>query len=99
MPYKQRIVELEVKLAALTEELSELRDKQSAIEDKYTFFIIETGRDENGLPYLICEQVPDWYDLSDIDDDIEEAEEINRENEFLTWSFRLSSKRLEEYGL
>lgn len=99
MPYKAKIEGLEYQMALLERELDDLRDKQAKHEDKEVFYIIEEGIDSFGDPYLICEEVPASYDLTDIDSDIEVERENSEMNEFKACSFRLSTKREEEYGL
>lgn len=99
MPYKQQIEQIEDEIFTLENTLDELRKKQEEHEEKETFYIIEEGIDEFGDPYLICEQVPDWYDIHDIDHDIEVERENSEMNQHKSCSFRLSNRPLEEYGL
>ncbi|QEM43254.1 hypothetical protein CHOTACABRAS_200 [Bacillus phage Chotacabras] len=99
MPYKQQIEQIEDEIFMLENTLDELRKKQEEHEDKQTFYIIEEGIDSFGDRYLICEQVPEYYDMDDIDHDIEVEREHSMANEYKLISFRLSTKREEEYGL
>ncbi|ARQ95124.1 hypothetical protein FLAPJACK_199 [Bacillus phage Flapjack] len=64
-----------------------------------TFYIIETGICDEGEPYQLCREVPEWWTMEDIDDDIQDDEDTNIGAEFEKWSFRLSTTPVEEYGL
>ncbi|ARQ95125.1 hypothetical protein FLAPJACK_200 [Bacillus phage Flapjack] len=99
MPYTKQINDLEVEISVLEDKLNDLRIKQAEVEEKESIFIIETGLCDAGKPYLVCEQLPTWYDLSDIDSEIEDAIETNKANGFKEWSFRLANKAETEYGL
>ncbi|MEB9014000.1 hypothetical protein P4H82_27915 [Bacillus cereus] len=99
MSYKQQIENIEDEIFMLENTLDELRKKQEEYENKTVFYIIEEGIDSFGDHYLICEEVPDWYDMDDIDHDIEVEREHSMANEYKLVSFRLSTKREEDYGL
>lgn len=95
MPYKKLIEELE-------KQLRELRTKQKnhdmVINEKQKAYLIEKGIDDNGVPYLTCENVT-GEGLHYIDEVIEDETENNKYFLFKEWSFRLSSKPVKEYGL
>jgi len=80
------------KIANLKAELAELEEKQ-------VFYLIETGIDELGVGYQLCREVPEWWTMEDIDDDIQDDADTNIGAEFKEWSFRLSTIPVREYGL
>jgi len=99
MPYTNKIEGIKHQISLLERELDRLEDMQKAEEDKQAIFIIETGICDLGKPYLICEQLPLWYDLDDIDGEIRDAIEVNEHMKLKEWSFRLANEPEEPYGL
>lgn len=64
-----------------------------------TFYLIETGIDELGKPYQLCREIPEWWSMEDIDEEIRDEDYTNEGCEFQEWSFRLSTVEVEEHGL
>lgn len=63
------------------------------------FYLIETGIDDIGKPYQLCREIPEWWTMEDIDEDIRDEEFTNVGAELTEWSFRLSTVPVEEHGL
>lgn len=66
---------------------------------KQTFYIIERGIDDLGDEYQLCREVPEWWTMKDIDEDIQDDAYTNEGAEFKEWSFQLSTTPVKEYGL
>ena len=95
MPYKKEIEELEWKLADLK---FKQRNSGMKIDESQKVYLIEYGIDGGNKEYMCCEDVT-GHSLSNIDSLIMEDNETNEHLDFKAWSFRLSSKPEEEYGL
>lgn len=92
MPYKQQIEELEAQLRVLC---TKQKNHDMVIHEKQKVYLIEEGVDDEGVPYLFCDDVT-GLGLHYIDEVIADESENNEYSLFQSWSFRLSSKPVEE---